>query len=287
MKIKLLIIGVGFMGGSLALALKRGGFEGEIFGIDINENAINKAKELGVIKDGSVDYSFIKDIEPDIVVLASPVRTFRDIAKRLSGIIKEDCLVTDLGSVKGKLVYDLEKILGKRYVGSHPIAGTEKSGVEYSRGDLFINKKIIITPTENTDKEFLKRTEDIWRFTGGIIEYMDPMLHDWVFGAVSHLPHAVAFALIDALIRMSDEIDLFKYPGAGFKDFSRIAGSDPVMWRDIFLENKENVLKAINVYIKSLEKLRELIEREEENELTEFLKEARERRLSLEREVKN
>ncbi len=278
----LLIIGVGFMGGSLALALRKGGFQGNIFGLDINEESIEKAKELGVIDDGSTDISSAKIFYPDIVVLASPVRTFRGIAESIKPHLKEECIVTDLGSVKGKLVFDLERILGTRYVGSHPIAGTEKSGVQHSFGELFKGKKIIITPTESTNKNALEKVVELWKLTEGVIEFMDPALHDWVFGAVSHLPHAVAFALIDALIEMSDEVDLFKYPGGGFKDFTRIAASDPVMWRDIFLENKENVLKSIDMYVKSLMKLKSLIEDDKEEELTSYLREAKTRRLSLE-----
>ncbi len=281
MSFSLLIIGVGFMGGSFALALRKGGFEGKIYGIDINQETIEKAKELGVIEEGGIELSKTKDFSPDFVVLASPVRTFRKIAKEIKPFLKENAIITDLGSVKGKLVYDLESIFGNRFVGSHPIAGTEKSGVIHSVPDLFEGKKVVITPTKKTDLEALEKVKHLWNITGGVVEFMNPDVHDWVFGAVSHLPHAVAFALIDALIEMSDEVDLFKYPGAGFKDFTRIAASDPIMWRDIFLENKENVLKAVDTYIASLQKLRNLISSDREEELTEYLKEAKQRRLSL------
>ncbi len=277
----LLLIGVGFMGGSLSLALKRGGYDGRIFGIDIDPQSIEKAVERGIIEEGSTDIHDAERFDPDLVVLASPVRTFRGIAGELKLRIKKDCVVTDLGSVKGKLVIDLEKILGSRFVGSHPIAGTEKSSVENSFPELFEGKKIIITPTERTDREALEKVRDLWEKTGGVVELMDPFLHDWIFGAVSHLPHAVAFALIDALVEMSNDVDLFKYPGGGFKDFTRIAASDPIMWRDIFLENRENVLKAMDVYSSSLSKLRTLIESGDENELTAFLKEAKMRRMRL------
>ncbi len=278
----LLLIGVGFMGGSFALALRKGGFKGSIYGIDINPESIEKALHLRVIEEGSTKLGDLARFEPDIVVLASPVRTFRGIAKNIRPLLKKGVLITDLGSVKGRLVYDLEAILGGTYIGSHPIAGTEKSGVEHSTEDLFEGKKIIITPTENTDEGALDRVVNLWKMTGGKVELMDPYLHDWVFGAVSHLPHAVAFALIDALIEMSGEVDLFRYPGGGFKDFTRIAASDPVMWRDIFLENRENVLKALDIYLSSLKRLRTLVEEEKEEELTEFLREAKERRLSIE-----
>ena len=282
MSLSLLIIGVGFMGGSFALALRRGGFRGSIYGIDVSPRVIERARSLGVIEEGSDKLEDVERFSPSIVVLASPVRTFEGIAKGIKSFLKEEAIVTDLGSVKGRLVFRLEEILGPRFVGGHPIAGTEKSGVENSFGDLFEGKKVIITPTERTDKGALEEVVRLWELTGGRVEFMDPLLHDWVFGAVSHLPHAVAFALIDALVEMSDGVDLFQYPGAGFKDFTRIAASDPIMWRDIFLENRDNLLKAVEIYQRSLERLKTLIEEGREEELTEYLREARSRRISLE-----
>ena len=281
---RVLIIGVGFMGGSLALALRKKNIATRIYGLDINPDSIRKGLERKAIDEGSVNIEDIPSFDPDLVVLASPVRTFRKIAEDLRGKISSSCIVTDLGSVKGHLVFELEKILGSRYVGGHPIAGTEKSGVEHSLEDLFEGKKAVITPTSETDPKALEKVRELWQRVGSKVELMDPVLHDWIFGAVSHLPHAVAFALIDALIHMSDRVDLFKYPGAGFRDFTRIAASDPVMWRDIFLENKDNVLKAIDVYINSLSKLRELIAEGKEELLTDYLREAKTRRLRLEQE---
>ncbi len=278
----LLLIGVGFMGGSLALALRKGGFTGRIYGIDVSGETISTAKRLRVIEEGSTSLRDVEKFSPRIVVLASPVGTFREIAGEIRPLLREDTVVTDLGSVKGRLVLDLERILGTNYVGSHPIAGTEKSGVVHSFPELFEGKKVVITPTERTDRDALERVTALWEMTGGVVEFMDPMLHDWVFGAVSHLPHAVAFALIDAIARMSDSTDLFRYPGGGFRDFTRIAGSDPIMWRDIFMENRENVLRAIKTYEDSLRSLRDLIEKGEKEELTAYLERAKRRRMSIE-----
>ncbi len=276
---RIAIVGVGFMGGSFALAVREEFPSVRVFGVDINPDALKKARELKVIDEGSLSVEDIRKFGPDLVVLASPVRTFTDIAQRLKGL---DAVITDLGSVKGALVYRLEGMLGSRFVGGHPIAGTEKSGVEHSRADLYKGKRFILTPTPNTDTQAKQMVRELWLRLGSLVEEMDPYLHDYIFGAVSHLPHAVAFALIDALIKLSDGFDLFKYPGAGFKDFTRIAGSDPVMWRDIFLENKENILKSIDVYIQSLEELRRLIEEDRVQELTLYLKEARDNRNRLE-----
>lgn len=269
----LLIVGLGFMGGSLARGLRKRGFKKPIYGLDINPDAIKVGKEIGVIDDGWSDYDKVPWEEIDFVVLASPVGTFERIANQLKNRIKGDTTVSDLGSTK-RLVYRLEKIL-PTFVGAHPIAGTEKSGVIHSVDNLYEGKKLIITPTEGTDKYHLQRVENLWKFLGAKIEYMSPELHDFVFGAVSHLPHAVAFALVDALRELSEEgnIDLFKYPGAGFKDFTRIAASDPTMWRDIFLENKDNLLRSIRAFKNSLERLERLVENGEGKELREYLNE--------------
>ena len=269
----LLIVGLGFMGGSLAKGLRKRGFEKPIYGLDINPDAIKVGKEIGVIDDGWSDYDKVPWKEIDFVVLASPVGTFERIANQLKDRIKRNTTVSDLGSTK-RLVYRLEKIL-PTFVGAHPIAGTEKSGVIHSVDNLYEGKKLIITPTEETDKYHLQRVENLWKFLGAKIEYMSPELHDFVFGAVSHLPHAVAFALVDALRELSEEgnIDLFKYPGAGFKDFTRIAASDPTMWRDIFLENKDNLLRSIRAFKNSLERLERLVENGEGEELREYLNE--------------
>jgi prephenate dehydrogenase len=269
----LLIIGLGFMGGSLAKELKKNGFNKHIYGLDINPEAIEVGKKLKVIDEGFTKYEEVPWKDIDFVILASPVGTFETIANRLKDFINQKTTVSDLGSTK-RVVYRLEKIIGSNFIGAHPIAGTEKSGVIHSIDNLYRGKKLIITPTENSDKYHLQRVENLWKFIGAKIEYMSPELHDFIFGVVSHLPHAVAFALVDTLRVLSDEkINLFEYPGAGFKDFTRIAASDPTMWRDIFLENSDNLLKSIETFKKSLERLETLIKERKREELKEYLNE--------------
>ncbi len=281
---RIAVIGMGFMGGSFLLALKESGLDFEAFAVDINPQALDIAKDRNIISAGDLSISSLKNFEPYLVVIATPVRTFIGIARQLRETLSENCVVTDLGSVKGELVYKMEEIIGSRFVGAHPIAGTEKSGVQHSFGSLFRGKKVILTPTDRTDSEALELVKGLWDKVGASVEYMDPHFHDYVFGAVSHLPHAVAFALIDALMEMSKEreVNLFLYPGGGFKDFTRIAASDPVMWRDIFLENRENVLLAIDHYMSSLKRLRDMIDKAEERKILEFLQEAKDKRLKLE-----
>ncbi len=275
------VIGVGFMGGSFALACKEA-LGCKVFGVDINPQAIEKGKSLGVIDEGYTELEGLRSFEPGLVMLATPVRSFLPIAEGLRSFIDPTCIVSDLGSVKGRLVYELEGLLGGRFVGGHPIAGTEKAGVENAVKDLFKGKRFVLTPTEKTDPEAKEKISNLWKGLGSMVEEMDPYLHDFVFGAVSHLPHAVAFALMDTIEKLSKEIDLFKYPGGGFKDFTRIAGSDPIMWRDIFLENSQEVIRAIEVFISSLQKLKEALQEGREQELTQYLKRASVRRRSLE-----
>ncbi len=279
----ILIIGLGLIGGSLALSLKREGYKGKIYGFDLNENRVKIAKEMEAIDEGFTSFDEVPWENIDLVILATPVKTFLNIAKKIKPYIKEGTIISDVGSVKGDLVKQLEEIFKPfKFIGAHPIAGTEKEGVENAVIGLFKNKKLILTIDE--EDEDTKRLEELWNDLGAKVEVMNPQLHDFVFASVSHLPHAVAFALVDSLITLSKEtgIDLFLYPGAGFKDFTRIAASSPVIWKDIFLQNKKDVLHTIDEFINSMKKLREYIEKEDEEKLLKLLEESREKRLSLE-----
>ncbi|ACN99430.1 prephenate dehydrogenase [Sulfurihydrogenibium azorense Az-Fu1] len=279
----ILIIGLGLIGGSLALSLKKEGYKGKIYGYDLNESRIKKALELNAIDEGFNRLENVPWNDIDLVILSTPVKTFADIANKIKPFLKDDTVVSDVGSVKGDLVVKLYEILKPHvFVGVHPIAGTEKEGIENAVADLFKNARLILTPL-GEDKEKIEKVEKLWKDIGSKTEVMDPHLHDFVFASVSHLPHAIAFALVDSLITLSKEtgIDLFKYPGGGFKDFTRIAASSPTIWKDIFLENKENILHTIDVFLNSLEKLKDAIKEEDEKKILEILSESREKRLSL------
>lgn len=280
----ILIIGLGLIGGSLALSLKKEGFKGKIYGLDLDEDRIKKGIELCAIDRGFKNYEHIPWQEIDLVVISTPVKTFEMIAQSIKAFLREDTIVSDVGSVKGDMVIRLQKILSPHvFVGVHPIAGTEKEGIENAKPELFKNAKLILTPV-GEDIEKIKRVEQLWQDIGAKTEVMDPHLHDFVFASVSHLPHAIAFALVDSLIELSKQsgIDLFKYPGGGFRDFTRIAASSPYVWKDIFLENKENILNTIDVFKQSLEKLEKAIKEEDENLILSILSESRQKRLSLE-----
>ena len=277
------IVGLGLIGGSFALNLRLKGFPGKITAVDINPEAIEKGIELEVIDSGSIKHSIAESA--DLIVLATPVGAYENVLKQLKPFISRDAIVSDLGSVKGHLVYKCEEILKgvAPFVGGHPIAGTEKSGVENVVENLFEGAKFIITPTENTDKIAMEKVANLWKRLGSEIVVMDPYHHDRVFAAVSHLPHVVAYSIVDAIDKLSKELstDLFQLTGGGFRDFTRIAMSDPVMWRDICIENRENLLSALKTFRESIEKVEKLIENLDGKGLKSFFEKAREKRLSV------
>ncbi|TCK03437.1 prephenate dehydrogenase [Phorcysia thermohydrogeniphila] len=277
------IVGLGLIGGSFALNLKLRGFPGKITAVDINPEAIEKGIELEVIDSGSIKHSIAESA--DLIVLSTPVGVYEEVLKQIKPFISNRAIVSDLGSVKGHLVYRCEEILKgiAPFVGGHPIAGTEKSGVENVVENLFEGAKFIITPTENTDREAMEKIANLWRNLGSEIVVMDPYHHDRVFAAVSHLPHVVAYSIVDAIDKLSKELstNLFQLTGGGFRDFTRIAMSDPVMWRDICIENRENLLSALKTFRESIEKVEKLIEKSDGNGLKSFFEKAREKRRSV------
>ena len=274
------IIGLGLIGGSFALNLKLKGFPGKITAVDINPEAIEKGLELEFIDSGSIKHSIVSGA--DLVVIATPVGVYETVIEQIKPHIKKGAVVTDLGSVKGELVVKCEELLKgiAPFVGGHPIAGTEKSGVENAVENLFVNAKFIVTPTERTDPEALKKVKKLWKNLGSEIVEMDPFYHDRVFAAVSHLPHVVAYSIVSAIDKLSEEVktNLFDYTGGGFKDFTRIAMSDPIMWRDICIANRENLLNSLKTFKAALEEVEKLIEKEDKEGLKEFFQRAKEKR---------
>jgi prephenate dehydrogenase len=274
------IVGLGLIGGSFALNLKLRGFPGKITAIDINPEAIEKGLELEIIDTGSLKHSLANSAE--LVVIATPVGVYEQVIEQLKPHLKKGSIVTDIGSVKGKLVYTCEELLKgiAPFVGGHPIAGTEKSGVEYSVENLFERAKFIVTPTENTDRKALEKVKRLWERLGSQVIEMDPYHHDRVFAAVSHLPHVVAYSIVEAIGKLSQEVgeNLFEFTGGGFRDFTRIAMSDPIMWRDICIENRENLLKSIKSFKEALSEVEKLIESQDKEGLKDFFARAKEKR---------
>ncbi len=251
---KIAIIGVGLIGAAFALAAKKHGISKIIAGYGRNEDNLKRAR----LKDIIDDYSpTLKDLckDANLVVLASPVGTFLELSRSFSSYLHKGAIVTDVGSVKGSLVYDLEATMpeGIHFVGAHPIAGNDRSGIDAANDSLFEGAKCIITPTENTDKVSLSTVSEIWERFGSRTITLSPERHDIIFSTISHLPHIVAYALVNTVEDVNREF--FAYGGSGFLDTTRIAMSSPEIWRDICILNKENILSHINTFKNKLNEL--------------------------------
>ncbi|MFN3480021.1 MAG: prephenate dehydrogenase [Thermodesulfovibrionales bacterium] len=257
---KVSILGVGLIGASFALALRDKGLCKNITGYGRREENLKRARERGIIDNYSLDPGEAS-VESDLIILSTPVGVFRDIIDKIKEILKKGSLITDVGSVKGSLVYEIEGSIpeGSSYIGSHPIAGSDRSGIDEARADLFKNALCIITPTENSDTEALRKIAVLWESLGSKVRFMDPYKHDEIYGAVSHLPHVIAYTLVNTIGDIDSEF--IEYAGQGFKDTTRIALSSPEMWRDILVYNRENLLRFLDVFRGNIEKIKGLIEK--------------------------
>ena len=274
---KVAIVGVGLIGGSLALSAREKGVFHYIIGIGRTLRNLQKAKELGVVDNYTVNLTEgVKNV--NLVVIATPVGTIIPLIEKMIPYLKEETIITDVGSVKGEIIRKVDKLhLSNLYfVGGHPIAGTENSGVEAAFSDLFTGKKCILTPSKQTNLSALEKVKKLWISVGSEVITMDSELHDWIMAAVSHLPHIVAFTLVNFLSDIDNSNkNLFKFSAGGLKDFTRIAGSDPIMWRDIALMNKANLVDLIDRYQKKLNYFRELINQEDFSNLFEEIQKSR------------
>jgi len=258
------IVGAGLIGGSLGMILRRKHLADQVIGIGRRVENLKLAVELGAVDRYVVDPK--EGVRgADLVILATPVDTYERHLKDWAHCLTPGAIVSDVGSVKGALVERAETLMpsGVHFVGAHPIAGKEKSGVGAGSDQLFQGARCIVTPTKRTDPQALQRVEALWKETGSVVLTMDPILHDQILGAVSHLPHVAAFALITALADLRDHqlpsLDLAGHSGGGLRDTTRIAASSPEMWRDIFLWNRDNIVSFIDAYEQALQELKRLI----------------------------
>ena len=261
---KVTIIGVGLLGASLAKACKGRGLVDEITGYGRNCENLRKAKDLKIIDHYSGDLSEAVS-DADLVVLCTPVLTIVPLIQSLVSQVQPGTIITDVGSVKESVVHSADKLMpeGIFFVGSHPIAGGENSGLESSTASLYQDAKCIVTPTEKTDTTALKKISALWHALSMNVISLSAEEHDFIFGAVSHLPHIVAYALMNTLggLKTPNNLEVTGFSGAGLRDITRIASSDPVMWRDICLSNRNHSLSLINRFQNKLEEIRNTIER--------------------------
>ncbi len=249
-KPRICIIGTGLIGGSLALALKQVNYCAEIIGAGRTEATLKKAVELGVIDRYHV--SMEKAVaEADIVVVAVPLGSMHAVFKDIVAGLKDSAIVTDAGSAKQSVIMDAAKSLAghfEQFVPGHPIAGTERSGVSAAFKELYQKRRVILTPTDKTSPQAVEQITAMWQAAGAEVECMSAEHHDLVLAGTSHLPHLLAFGLVDCLNNLEDVGEVFRFAAGGFRDFTRIASSDPVMWRDICLSNKEAVMAMMRRY---------------------------------------
>jgi prephenate dehydrogenase len=274
---RLAVIGVGLIGGSLARALRAAGEVGEVIGCGRGGPNLEKAQRLQVIDRYSHDIGeAVKGA--DMIFLAVPLGAMESTFDALKGNLADDAVITDGGSAKGSVVADCKAVYGEvlpNFVPGHPIAGTENSGVEASFAELYQNRRVILTPVEDTSPEATDKVEAMWRVCGAEVTRMSVEHHDEVLAATSHLPHMLAFSLVDSLARLKDNDEIFRYAAGGFRDFTRIASSNPVMWRDICISNKEALSKMMENYSAEMKELAETIRQGDGQHLLEIFERAK------------
>jgi prephenate dehydrogenase len=277
------IIGVGLIGGSLARVLKEKCLAAEIIGTGRSRETLELALRLGVID--SLGKGAAHAVEKaDLVVLASPVGAFENVVREIAAHLKKGAVLTDVGSVKGELVRKIEALLpeGVHYVPGHPIAGKEKFGVAEATASLFSGAKCILTPTKKTDPKALAGVRALWEAAGAKVLVTDPDLHDRIFAAVSHMPHVAAFAMMSAVSELHAGAENYlNFSGAGFRDFTRIAGSSPEIWKDICLMNSDNIVQMLDRYLFALNRFKRDLQAGDGKRLEQHLKLASDARRGL------
>nr|WP_041770366.1 bifunctional prephenate dehydrogenase/3-phosphoshikimate 1-carboxyvinyltransferase [Pseudomonas resinovorans] len=266
---RLVVIGLGLIGGSFAKGVREKGLCAEVVGVDKDPESCRIAVETGVVDRCESDLATACR-GADVIQLAVPILAMEKLLAELATLDLGNAVLTDVGSAKGNVVRAAQNVFGEmpaRFVPGHPIAGSEKSGVEAANSSLFRRHKVILTPLANTDPAALQCVDQLWRALGADVEHMDVEHHDEVLAATSHLPHLLAFGLVDSLAKRSENLEIFRYAAGGFRDFTRIAGSDPVMWHDIFLANRDAVLRILDAFRADLDALRGAVDAGDGHEL--------------------
>lgn len=257
----LLVIGLGLIGGSLCASVKSTGSARVIRACGYRDTSLKLGLELGIIDEYTTDLNEALD-GADMVVIATPTLTANTMLAEVLPRVTGATTITDVASVKGSLVREAERIAGTmppNFVPGHPIAGSEQSGVTAARQDLFVDHRVILTPTSQTDRDALARVDAMWASTGAEVQHMSVDDHDAILANTSHLPHVLAYALVDALATSEQGEQIFRFAAGGFRDFTRIASSDPIMWRDIALANQEQLLLALDGFGTHLSQMRAAI----------------------------
>jgi len=275
---KVVIFGVGLIGGSFSLALRKAGAVTEVVGFGRSAATLEQARQLGILDRIGSDVA--REVcDADIVLLATPVAQMADIFTRIAPHLGARTLVTDGGSTKGDVVAAARAHMGRKlaqFIPAHPIAGAEKSGAAAAMADLYQGKKVVLTPLPENSKESVARVRKAWQLCGAVVSELTAQQHDEVFAAVSHLPHLLSFALVHDLAQRENKDQLLSFAASGFRDFTRIAASSPEMWRDICLANREAMMRELQQYAAELYVLHQALENNDAAKLEEIFSLARE-----------
>jgi prephenate dehydrogenase len=271
------VIGVGLIGGSLALALRNKKMVDTLIGVGRSRENLVDAERLGIID--SYTHSPEEAVEKaQLVILATPVRAIPPIISRIKDHLKPGTLITDVASTKARLIQEIDYLfpVNVDFVPAHPIAGKEKSGARSSDAALFKDRWIIITPSQRTRSEAMEKVKKMWNSLGAKVEIMEPDRHDKILAAISHLPHMIAYALVDTIVKLDEKEPIIRFSAGGFHEFIRIAGSSPEMWRDICLENPGPINEMIGLYMARLQRIGNLVENGDATDLLELFTKSRE-----------
>ena len=267
---KICIIGCGLIGSSLARAIKKNNLAEKIVSSNRSDAVNKKVIELKIVDDSSSDTKKMAD-GSDLVVIATPLSSYEDVISKIKNSLKNGVILTDVGSVKENIINLIEKNIPENisWIPSHPIAGTEESGPEAGFSELFQNRWCILTPSKKAKEKDINLLQTFWEKVGSKVDIMEAKQHDYILSITSHIPHLIAYNIVNTSLNIQDEKEstIVKYSAGGLRDFTRIAASNPIMWRDVFIQNKKNTSKMIDQFIKNLEDLKKAIENEDGKKL--------------------
>ena len=270
---KICIIGCGLIGSSMARAIRKQNLSAKIVSSNRSDSVNKKVIELKIVDDSNSDTKKMAE-GSDLIIIATPLSSYENVILKIKDSLKNGSILTDVGSVKENVINLIEKNVPKNvsWISSHPIAGTEESGPEAGFSELFENRWCILTPSKKAKDKDIKQLETFWKKMGSKVDIMDAKQHDYILSITSHIPHLIAYNIVNTTLNAQDkkESDVVKYSAGGLRDFTRIAASNPIMWRDVFIQNKKNTSNMIDNFIANLEDLKKAIENEDGKKLEEI-----------------
>ena len=270
---KVCIIGCGLIGSSIARAIRKQNLSAKIVSSNRSDSVNKKVLELKIVDDSNSDTKKMAE-GSDLIIIATPLSSYENVILKIKDSLKKGSILTDVGSVKENVISLIEKNVPKNvsWISSHPIAGTEESGPEAGFSELFKNRWCILTPSQKVSDKDIKQLETFWKKMGSKVDIMDAKQHDYILSITSHIPHLIAYNIVNTTLNVQDkkESDIVKYSAGGLRDFTRIAASNPIMWRDVFIQNKKNTSNMIDNFIANLKDLKKAIENEDGKKLEEI-----------------